>query len=248
MAYIRPTQDAHWYTADGKPCHVVPNVKGGGLRKTTMRDARKLHLLPSVTSILKVYPRPNLEAWKSEQLLISALTTPRIPGEGDKELVTRILLSAGEHAHRAARVGSLVHRDLHRYWKNGWAPRTPQGKRAAADIGAWIRGKDWVVQGSELTVADSDAGYAGTVDLWGHDFVADYKFRAKPAVYITDCVQLWAYRAAMKQWAAALVSLIGDPVTGEIAKFHIWTPDDEARARVIWSACFCLWRDLKGWA
>ena len=44
----------HWYTRDGVPVHTQPKADGKGERPTTLRDARKLAFLPSVTTILKV--------------------------------------------------------------------------------------------------------------------------------------------------------------------------------------------------
>jgi hypothetical protein len=46
-------ENAHWYRRDGEPLHSVPSAKGEP-RPTTLRDARKLGLLPSVTNVLGV--------------------------------------------------------------------------------------------------------------------------------------------------------------------------------------------------
>jgi hypothetical protein len=54
---------SHWYSLDGKPCHTVPNKDGDGTRTTTLRDARKLQLLPSVTTIIGILDKPQLTKW-----------------------------------------------------------------------------------------------------------------------------------------------------------------------------------------
>jgi hypothetical protein len=47
----------------------VPKAKGGGTRKTTIRDARKHGWYPSVTSILKIVDKPFLNAWIANQAI-----------------------------------------------------------------------------------------------------------------------------------------------------------------------------------
>ena len=58
-------ENAHWYRRDGEPLHSVPSAKGEP-RPTTLRDARKLGLLPSVTNVLGVIAKPELTAWVQE--------------------------------------------------------------------------------------------------------------------------------------------------------------------------------------
>ena len=50
----------HWYTATGEPRHTMPKANGDGERNTTISDARKLKLYPSVTSILSLFAKPQL--------------------------------------------------------------------------------------------------------------------------------------------------------------------------------------------
>ena len=73
----------HWYGKDGSPRYTV-TAKDGSDRPTTLRDARKLSLVPSVTTILKVAAKPGLEMWKLEQMLLAALTLPQRPDEDEK--------------------------------------------------------------------------------------------------------------------------------------------------------------------
>jgi len=61
-------KSSHWYKADGTACHTVQNKTKGGDRPTTLKDARTMGLYPSVTSILDVLAKPQLEDWKLEQM------------------------------------------------------------------------------------------------------------------------------------------------------------------------------------
>src|SRR5690349_12080652 len=47
-ALVTPEKSAHWYTRSGEPMYTV-TAKDGSQRKTDLRDARKLGLVPSVT-------------------------------------------------------------------------------------------------------------------------------------------------------------------------------------------------------
>ena len=62
--------------------HTVPSAKGEA-RATTLRDARKLGLLPSVTNVLGVINKPELVEWKMTQAVLAALTLPRRDGGGE---------------------------------------------------------------------------------------------------------------------------------------------------------------------
>lgn len=73
---VLASQAGHWYHLDGRPCYEV-ETKKGGMRPTTIADARNLDLVPSVTAILNIAAKPGLEAWKAKQILESALTLPR---------------------------------------------------------------------------------------------------------------------------------------------------------------------------
>lgn len=41
----------HWYDRTGRPCHFQEKADGSGLRATTLRDARKLGLVPSFSTV-----------------------------------------------------------------------------------------------------------------------------------------------------------------------------------------------------
>lgn len=73
----------HWYTNSGEPMHEVPNAsarKAGNptaMRDTTLRDARKLNLNPSVTTVTKILDKgETLLEWQVKQALYSAAVHP----------------------------------------------------------------------------------------------------------------------------------------------------------------------------
>jgi hypothetical protein len=64
---------AHWYTGDGHPAHAQFRNDDRGTRPTTIKDAKFLHLYPSVTRSLASSPSP---AWRTGR---SSRPSPR-PG------------------------------------------------------------------------------------------------------------------------------------------------------------------------
>ena len=69
---VKVEKPSHWYLQDGTPFYEVEK-KAGGMRKTDIRDARKVNAVPSVTTILSVLAKPQLEAWKINQDEVDAL-------------------------------------------------------------------------------------------------------------------------------------------------------------------------------
>ena len=69
------SESTHWYDKAGQPRYTVIGANGNE-RPTTLRDARKDGLVPSVTTVMSVAAKPGLEAWKLNQAFLSALTLP----------------------------------------------------------------------------------------------------------------------------------------------------------------------------
>lgn len=111
-ANVRPSESSHWYHKSGEPCYEVPKADGKGMTPTTLRHARKLNLLPSVTTILRILDKPALTAWKIEQAVLAVLTTPRINGEPDDVFAKRVLSIDKEQDKErdaAAQLGTDIH-------------------------------------------------------------------------------------------------------------------------------------------
>ena len=93
------------WSADALP---FPSLKGEP-RPTTLRDARKLGLLPSVTNILGVIAKPELTAWLQEQAVMAALTLPRMAGESEDAFAKRVVADSQTTRDGAADFGTAFH-------------------------------------------------------------------------------------------------------------------------------------------
>lgn len=116
---VKPEKSGHWYTKDGKPCYEVPNKsKPGTMRRVTLRDARKLNLCPSVTTITSMLAKPGLEAWKIEQAILATLTLPKKKDEPEADYLKRIVTDYRSISKEAAGLGTRVHKCIQEYHDN----------------------------------------------------------------------------------------------------------------------------------
>ena len=100
-------ESGHWYTTAGEPAYQIEGKTG--LRNTTLRDAKKLNLLPSVTTVLNCAAKPGLDIWKQQQVLLAALTLPRGEGESDESYCDRVMTDSKAQGKEAMNRGTHMH-------------------------------------------------------------------------------------------------------------------------------------------
>ena len=108
----------HWYTRTGDPCHSIAS-KQGAMRPATLADARKLGLVPGVSTILNMEAKPALTNWLVDQALLSALTLPRLDGETDDAFIVRAKEDSKEQAKKAAEKGKRLHAAIETFFETG---------------------------------------------------------------------------------------------------------------------------------
>lgn len=162
-ARVFTAANAHYYTKAGEPCYEIPKAKGDGMRAPTIADARKLSLLPSVTTILRVLPKPELQTWLIEQAVLAVLTTPRLPNEPDDAFVHRVLhVEEVQNQERdlARDKGIAIHDAIECYFT---------GQPVAEDLKPWVMPAiETLCNYGELVCAEKillGDGYAGRTDL-----------------------------------------------------------------------------------
>ena len=108
------TPESHrWYYPNGSPAYEVPGAKGQPVTPD-LRHAKKLGLLPSVTSIIKMLAAPGLERWKREQAILAALTLTRLPDESDRDFLRRVDEDSQAHGKERAEEGKEIHEAIER--------------------------------------------------------------------------------------------------------------------------------------
>lgn len=191
----------HFYKRDGSPMFEVPKKKGDGMRSTTIKDCRELGLYPSVTTIFQgVLVKPELDKWKQKQVLLAALTLPRVPGETEDEYCERIIRDAFQQVGDAADLGSAVHQAIEDHF-NGF--RFQPSLRPYVDlVEQWAKDNEVEFLKHEVRLVNSVIGYAGTTDaialVKGQYTIIDFKTRkTRPEYKIepwsTEPMQIAAY-------------------------------------------------------
>ena len=117
----RQSEAGHWYDEQGQPAYTIVG-KNGNLRPTTLRDARVLNLKPSVSGIISVAAKPGLDTWKQQQVLLSALTLPRLPNEPEKDWLERVMMDSKQTGRVAADRGTSIHATIQSYFEGVIVP------------------------------------------------------------------------------------------------------------------------------
>jgi hypothetical protein len=100
----------------------MPLAKGDGERNTTLRDAKKLGLFPSVTTLLGLFAKPGLDRWKQNQLILIAFSNPPKAGETIEQYTDRCLLLHEKPVEEAADFGTKVHDAIEAYFTGQHIP------------------------------------------------------------------------------------------------------------------------------
>lgn len=191
------TAGGHWYAPDGSPAYTIIGSNGKE-RPTTLRDARKLGLAPSVTGIIRMAAAPALERWKRNQVLLAALTLPRLSEELEPAWLARVEQDWQEQGRKAAERGTAIHAGIEKHFR-GEPP----------DLDVW----PWVVAAKDELLAQCDEqcwsaersffcsqGYGGKTDLHSAKWVIDVKTKdgaPEWKLYDEHVMQLSAYRTGL---------------------------------------------------
>lgn len=246
---------AHWYQRNGVPLHTVLSAKGEP-RPTTLRDARKLGLLPSVTNILGVIAKPELTSWLQEQAVMAALTLPRIAGETEDAFAKRVVTDSLTTRDGAADFGTAFHQGAEHIART---QELDANHPAAAWLGhyrVWFQGNAQALHWTEKVLVNHQLGYAGTADLliehpaYGPTLVDLKTMKFKPGTkaspYKTWCYQLAAYRKALGQ-PVRCMNLIINSVEPAIPVEHVWSDDQIESGWRAFAAAHQLWVVEKGY-
>lgn len=191
----KESESGHWYTKTGEPAYRTVGTNGVE-RNTTLRDAKKLGLVPSVTTILGLVAKPGLNTWLQQQVLLAALTLPRNDGEHESDWLSRVMSDAKSTGREAADRGTRMHGVLERYFSGVIAEYPIYVKTVSNALLEHFGDTKWWCEKS--FAAD---GYGGKVDLIGLDIVVDFKSKEgsleKVTAYHEQIMQLSAYRVGL---------------------------------------------------
>jgi hypothetical protein len=243
--------NGHWYKRDGSPFYEIPK-KGGGTRGVNLAWDKPLGLVPSVTTILQVLPKPQLEIWKQNQMMLAALTTPQIDNlETDEDFFKRIREDAFQQVRDACDIGTIVHNACEQYF-SGEQP-DPDYQEYVDGVAAEVKRlfpdvTDWI---AEKPFADC-LGFGGRVDLHSPStgIVVDFKgkdgdFTDGKKLTYDQHYQLSAYQRGLGLKAASCANVFFSRThPGKVASY-VWTVEQLYDGWQIFYKVFELWKLLK---
>lgn len=243
----RASESQHWYTMDGAPQYTV-TAKNGNQRNTTLADARKMNLVPSVTTIMSGAAKPGLEAWKLNQMMLAAMTLPRGDGEPEEAYVQRIIKDSKEHAKMAAERGTEIHAALESWYEGIMiADKVEYQTGVAEAIQKHFGDCTWA---SEKSFAHK-LGFGGKIDLHTRDgkgVVIDFKtkeFTAAEADKLTgfdeNVMQLSAYRTGLELPEARCANVFVSVTEPGLVKIVEWQPNEIERGWAMFDALRQYW-------
>lgn len=239
---VRASEQNHWYAMDGSPMYTVKSKEGND-RATTLRDARKLNLLPSVTTIIKCAASPGLEAWKLNQMLLAALTLPRIENEPEESFVQRIVKDSKEHAKKAAERGTEVHAAIETFYDGIMLANMAEYQ---VGVGQSIEEAFGRLEFKSEKSFASKHGFGGKVDLHADNVVIDLKtkeFTDPKDVkgYDEHRMQLAAYRIGLGMPNARCANVFASVTEPGLCVVHEWSQEELSQGWQMFKGLLDYW-------
>lgn len=243
-------ESCHYYDKFGNPAYTQPNKSKGGVRPTTIRDCRLLSLVPSVTTILSIVDKPGLNRWKRDQILMSALTLPKIEGESLDDFSKRVVEDSGKQAELARKDGTDIHGALEKFYLTGYRDEKYRDMIASVEqsVADHFGEQDWSAEKSFANM-----GFGGKVDLHNSNTVIDFKTTAftesnKPRGWPEQVQQLSAYAKglSLQEGFRCANVYISTSVNGLV---HVkeWSKEEIEKGWRQFYATFKLWCELKNY-
>lgn len=250
----------HWYDREGNPVYEMPyaDAKRPGTRPVTLRDAKKLGLVPGVSGVSRCAAAPALERWKTEQVLLSALTLPRIDGETMDSLKGRIQEDAQQQAEKARAKGTAIHAAIQGAYEGKAVDLSfaPYVESACEAIDGWTKTLGRMRWQAEKSFA-CQFGFGGKADLCAYEgegfafapgMVADIKTKEftsaqpeKQLAWDDNCIQLAAYRMGLGMPKARCANVFVSVNEPGLAVVHEWEEGDLERGWRMFLALLQYW-------
>jgi len=204
---------------------------------------------------------PGLEAWKMNNLLLSALTLPHVDGETLEEYAKRVKADAEEQGKKAREKGTIIHGQLERFYLGESIDQEYAG--ICSDVDMLLSGRYGITRlnvEAEKSFA-TDYGYGGKVDLVCRDknIVVDFKTTEftldgkgntmkkgkKEKLHWPDhVVQLAAYREGVMMHTANVLNVFVSTLDGSV-HVHEWDDEDVCNGMTEFLLLHNLWRHTK---
>jgi hypothetical protein len=238
----------HWYTRDGSAAYQVQG-KNGKWRNTTLKDARNLNLVPSVTTILKIVDKPGLTNWLIDQAILASLTLPRRDDEVEEEYLARIKSDAKEQGLAAASLGTDIHAAIEKFYEGKDVSQFLEHAQGTKhELDAYFGLRDWICERS----FGHELGFGGKVDMHCDGIVVDIKTKdftdpAKVSAYDEHLLQLAAYRVGLGMPEARCANIFVSRAIPGLCKIIEWDSADLNRGWAMFLHLLRYWQLKTGY-
>ncbi len=224
----------HWYNKEGNAQYEVERADKKGLRATTLADARKLNLVPSVTTILGIIDKPMLTRWKINEVLEACMDKP-YNGQVEVEYKAQILGQSEKKGKNAANRGNEIHNALEQFYSGGLLDEELESYcRPVIEL---LEKEFGIIKWEPELSFSHSSGFGGKCDLQfkgGNGTILDFKTKSaedfsKVKPYQEHCMQLVAYREGFNLPKAECFNLfISANQPGKLL-LHKWSAEDCTR-------------------
>lgn len=241
-------ESGHWYDKDGEPAYTTVGANGKE-RNTTLRDARKLNLVPSVTTVMGMAAKPALENWKIDQALLAAATMQIRVGEPVEMFMARAKMESRQVGKKAAERGTEIHGEIERGFVENRCSASFNAVKEVLDT--LYPETNWSAEKS-FTCA---LGYGGKIDLCSDNGIfVDFKTKdnldgkdPKKLVYDEHGMQLSAYAEGSGVTDPERVSIFIDRANPEIVSYHVWDKESHKKHSEMFKALLTFWKLTKNY-
>ena len=242
------SESGHWYTQEGEPMYTIVGANGKE-RNTTLRDARKEQLVPSVTTVLSMVAKPSLENWKINQALNSALTLQKDEDESLDEFAYRCKQDSKRIGQEAAEKGTQIHALIEQGFLGEGTSKPYKAIKKFLDKN--FPKEEWIAEDSFC----ADLGYGGKIDLYSKSGIfVDFKTKdnlegkdPSKLVYDEHGMQLSAYAQGCGFDDVERVSIFVDREDTELIACHIWDRDSQTKHREMFNSILTYWKLVKNY-
>ncbi len=238
------SEAGHWYDQDGTPMYTIIGANGKE-RNTTLRDARSLGLVPSVTTIIGMSAKPSLENWKITEALKASLKVDK----DDPNYISKCKSAGKEVGLEAAKQGTKIHAQIEQGFLG--EKETKPYKVIKAWLDETFPDEDWIAEDSFCATQ----GYGGKIDLYSKSGIfIDFKTKdnledkeASKLVYDDHGMQLSAYAQGCNVESPKRISIFVDRANTSLVLPYIWDTDSHTKHTEMFNSLLTYWKLVKNY-
>ena len=240
------SEAGHWYSPEGEPMYTLIGANGKE-RNTTLRDAKTLGLVPSVTTIIGIAAKPSLENWKITKALEACLTLSQTEAETDDAFINRCKNAGREIGLNAAKQGTKIHAQIEKGFLGGTKTKPYKVIRSWLDEN--FPNEEWIAEDSFC----ANEGYGGKIDLYSKSGIfIDFKTKdnlegkdPSKLVYDEHGMQLSAYAQGYHINEPERISIFVDRANTELVLPHIWDKETHNKHKEMFNSLLNYWKLVK---